>query len=319
MSARKEHVAAVALLLVAAAPLIMRVPSVLRVGGIFFLTVSILAGLHVLTGLARFTSLAHAGLVGVGAYATALLTVRAGMPVLLAVCVGSVVAAGVALLLSLVTFRLEDHYFALATLAAGQVLSNVFRGATSVTGGANGFSGIPPLTLFGVPLDTPSRYYPVCALVGAASLAFAYWFDRAPTGRTLRAFGDEGVAVEALGVSAIRLRVIAFVLSGALAGFAGAVSAHIDGFVGPENFGVELSILYLCFLVIGGIGRISGVVLGAALASIGPELFRSFYAWQMVIVALASLAFLVGRSVQRPAKVRKRRLGRSTEAGVALG
>jgi branched-chain amino acid transport system permease protein len=305
--------------MITAAPIVIRLPSVLRIGSIFFLTVTALAGLHVLTGLARFMSLAQAGLAGVGAYATALLTVRAEMPVLLALCAGAAISAAVALLLSIITYRLADHYFALATLAAGQVLSNVFRGATPITGGANGFPGIPPLMVFGIPLDTPIRYYPACACVGALALAFVYRFERATIGRSLRAFGDEGVVVEALGVSAIRLRMLAFVVSGTLAGLAGAMSAHIDGFVGPENFGIDLSILYICFLVIGGLGRISGIVLGAALASIGPELFRSFYAWQMVIVALASLALLVSRSVRRTSNAPQQPVGHAPEAGVVLG
>jgi branched-chain amino acid transport system permease protein len=281
---------------VVAAPSVIGTPSVLRVGSTFFLMIAILAGLHVVTGLTQFISLCHAALVGVGAYAGALASIRFGAPAVVAICAGAAAAAVVAYVLAWLTRRLEDHYLALATLAAGEILANAFRGATSVTGGANGLNGVPPLRFLGVSLDTPAAYYPVCVGVGVLSLVIVWYLDRSKTGRALRAMGDEGVLIEALGVSTAHLRSVGFAVGGALAGTAGAVGAHIDGFVGPESFNVGLSIVYLCFLVIGGLGRIHGVIIGAALASIGPELLRGLYAWQMVVVAVVSLAVLVTRA-----------------------
>lgn len=268
----------------------------LRVGGLFFLALTALAGLHVVTGLTKVVSLCHAAFIGVGAYGAAIVSLRYGVPPIGGIILGTLAAGGCALVLALLTTRLEEHYLALGTLAAAEILANIFRGATSVTGGANGLSGVPTLQLLGIALDTPARYYPFCLALGLSALGFVWLLDRGGTGRSLRAMGDEGLLVEALGVSGPRLRALGFTIGGALAGLAGATGAYVDGFVGPESFGVGLSIAYLCFLVIGGLGRLEGVVLGAALATLGPEFLRSLLEWQMVVVAALALGLLVFRA-----------------------
>jgi branched-chain amino acid transport system permease protein len=282
---------------VSALPLVAATAT-LRVGGLFFLTLTALAGLHVVTGLTKVVSLCHVAFVGVGAYGAAIASLRWGFEPAAAILTGAVSAGGCSLLLAILTMRLEEHYLALGTLAAGEILLNIFRGATSLTGGANGLAGVPPLRFFGVVLDAPPQYYPLCLLVALGALLFAWRLERSSLGRSLRAMGDEGVIVESIGVSGARLRAAGFTIGGALAGLAGAVGAHIDGFVGPESFGVGLSIAYLCFLVIGGLGKLQGVIIGAALASLGPEFFRSTLEWQMVAVAAVALGVLVLRSVR---------------------
>jgi branched-chain amino acid transport system permease protein len=273
-------------------------PATLRVGGLFFLTLTALTGLHIVSGLTKVVSLCHAAFIGVGAYGAAIATLRYGLPPAVGLLLGLLAAGCCALILAWLTTRLDEHYLALGTLAAGEILLNIFRGATSVTGGANGLSGVPPLQLFGLLLDTPARYYPFCLTIGLAALAFVWRFDRGGMGRSLRAMGDEGVLVEALGVSGSLLRAVGFTIGGSLAGLAGAASAYVDGFVGPESYGVGLSIAFLCFLVIGGLGRLGGVVLAAALATLGPEVFRGLLEWQMVVVAALSLGLLVLRTAR---------------------
>lgn len=267
-------------------------PSWLRVGSLFFLSMVLLSGLHVTTGLTRIVSLCHAALAGVGAYTGAALSLRLGFPPLVSIAAGTVLAAVVAWILAVATRRLEDHYLTLATLAASEILGNVFRSAATLTGGANGLSGVPSLSVAGVVLASPAAYYPFCATMGAAALVGVLLLDRAPIGRALRAMGDEGELVESLGVSASTLRGLGFVGGGALAGLAGAVGAHLDGFVGPESFGVSLSIGYLCFLAVGGLRRGRSIVIGAALSTLGLEFFRTFREWQMIIVAVIVLVLL---------------------------
>lgn len=283
-------------------PMIGSAPAYPRIGSIFFITLIALMGLHIITGLTKVVSLCHVALMGVGAYSSALTAMEFGAPSLVGICAGVVSAAIVALVLAALTGRLEDHYLTLATLGAAEVLTNVFRGATGITGGANGLSGIPPLSLFGLILDTPQKYYPFCLVLAVASVFLAWKFEQSIVGRSLRAIGDEGIIAEAFGANGRWLRSVAFVISGAFAGLAGALSAHVDGFVGPESFGVGISIAYLCFLVIGGLGNVKGVVLGAALASLGLEFFRGFVEWQMVIVAFLSLGILIIRSMRTDGK-----------------
>lgn len=290
-----------AVMVVVAAPYALAASATtFRTASLFFLSLAVLAGLHVVTGMTRVVSLCHAALVGVGAYAAALVSMRvsdvAGLSLVAGTTLSGVLAVGVAAL----TRRLDDHYLAMATLALGEILANVFRGATWLTGGVNGLIGVPPLGALGVVLDTPQRYYAVCAFVGAGSLTFVLWLDRSLLGRALRAVGDEGMLVESVGLSAATLRIIGFGVGGMLAGLSGAVSAHVDGFVGPESFGVGLSIGYLCFLMLGGLGTVRGVLIGAAVASVGVEALRAFVHWQMILVGVLALVVLCfGNDVRR--------------------
>jgi branched-chain amino acid transport system permease protein len=277
-------------------PVLLGTSAAFRTMSLFFLSLAIMAGLHVVTGLARAVSLCHAALIGVGAYAGALASMRLHLWPGFALLAGAGAAAGTALVLAWATRRLEDHYLAFATLAFSEIVANVFRGATPVTGGANGLIGVPPLSLSGFELDGPRRYYWVCVAVGCGAFAFVWALDRSAVGRALRAYGDQGIRVESLGVSAPGLRVLAFTLGGGLAGLVGAITAHTDGFVGPESYGIGLSIAYLCFLVIGGLGWLPGIVVAAVFASIGPELFRHLLAWQMIIVSAAAITVLYVRS-----------------------
>lgn len=285
----------------AATPLVFTTVAFSRPAALFSLSVVLLSGLHVVTGLTRVVSLCHAALAGVGAYTSAIVATRLGLPPLAGVALGAAAAAGASAILAGLTARLEEHYLALATLAAAEILTNIFRSATALTGGTGGITSVPPLSVAGYPLDTPPRYYVFCAVMAAAVFVAVWRLDRAVLGRALRAMGDEGLLVESFGVSTTLLRVAGFVIGGALAGLAGAVSAHVDGFVGPESFGVGLSIGYLCFLVIGGVGRLRGVLLGAALVSFGAEILRQLAEWQMVIVAAVALVVLCGRAVSRGA------------------
>lgn len=297
---RSTLLAMVAAAVVLAAPAVLGDPAALRVGALFMLALATMAGLHLVTGLTKVVSLCHAALVGVGAYTAGILSRDTGMSPIGGVAAGAVVAAACGLLLAAITRRLEDHYLALATLAASEILTNIFRGAADLTGGANGLFGVPPISIGSWDLTSPDEYYPACTFVGLTSLVVVWLVDRSLLGRGLRAMGDEGPLVESLGASASALRMWGFALGGSLAGLAGAVGAHVDGFVGPESYGAGLSVAYLCFLVIGGLGRLRGVVLGAALASVGPELLRGLLEWQMIAVALVSLVALVARSRSWP-------------------
>lgn len=268
----------------------------LRVASLFFLALILMVGLYVVTGLTRIVSLCHAALAGVGAYVSAGIALRLEWWPVATVVLGALAAAGISLLLAWCMRRMEDHYLALATLAASEILTNVFRSATALTGGANGLTGVPPLSLATVSLSRPTAFYSFCAAISLGAVGLVWLFDRSPLGRALRAVGEDGARAGALGVSQTRLRAIGFALGGGLAGLAGAIGAHLDGFVGPESYGVSLSVGYLCFLVIAGFGRLRGAVLAAALASLGQEYLRGFLQWQMILVAVLALGLLYCRS-----------------------
>ena len=278
-----------------------------RIASLFMLSVIISAGLHLVTGMARVVSLCHVSFCGVGAYVAGRLALSAGMPPIVAIASGAAMAGATALVLAWVTLSLEDLYLTLATLAASEILSNIFRSWTVVTGGANGLIGIPPISILHVSLASPERYFIFCTLAAGATIALIILLEESVFGKALRAVGDAEILVESFGLRRDVLRLFAFSIGGALAGLAGGIAAHIDGFVGPESFGVAQSVSYLCFLVIGGIGRLRSAFIAGAFAVFATELLRGFQGWQMVILSALVIASLCW-SARTRSVLRTRRL-----------
>jgi len=295
---------ALAALGVCAAPAVFTLsPTAWRVASLFFLAVVIASGLHVVLGLTRIVSLCHFALVGVGAYTAGYLSLHQYTPTVLSVFLGAVAGGTVAFAIAFLTRTLADHYLTLATLAANEILVNVFRSATNLTGGVNGMTGVPPLSLMGHELSQPAMYYPVVACAGLTITFFVRQLESWPLGHALRAMGDVGSQIASLGISESRLRMRGFLLGGVLAGLAGGLMAHIDGFVGPESFGVGYSVLYICFLVLLGVGRLRGVFVTASVTVLAAEALRALFAWQMVILSAAAIMAMIARRAPRPVPV----------------
>src|SRR5262249_36010422 len=152
-----------------------------------------------------------------------------------AIFAGVVGGCTVSLAVGLISVRSDDHYYAFVTLAASEILTNLFRGL-SITGGSNGLAGLPPFQIMGVALAQPRQYVWLCAAGAATALVVARSYERSRFGLALRAAGDEGRRVECLGIKEAPLRLLSFGVGGALAGLGGGLFASVDRFVGPETF-----------------------------------------------------------------------------------
>lgn len=267
-----------------------------RIAALYGIALSIYAGMFVLTGLAGMVSLGVSAVVGVGAYATAAGLVRADLGTPASLLLGAVAGAVVSWLIAASTRSLADHYLTLATLAASEVLANVFRGWDSMTGGASGFTGIPKPSLFGYALQSPAGYAPLCLALGGGVVLLVGYVRKTAFGFSLLAYREEGRRVEAIGLDSARLRRGAFLLAGACAGLAGGLGASIDGFVGPESFGVPQSIAVLCFFVLGSERGIGGIFISAALSTVLTEALRQLGEWQNIGVGTIALALLAIRA-----------------------
>ena len=260
-----KPLAAALVVLLAAAPFVLPEFHVTLLNYIGLYSIVAL-GLVLVTGVAGLTSLGHAALVGVAAYATAVLTTSGGLSpwVTLPISVG--VTALAALFIGILTLRLSGHYFVLGTIAWGIALNLVF-GNVEKLGGYNGIPGIPALSIAGHSLDSSRAYY--CLIWGtalAALLTVANLLD-SRLGRALRVVGRTTLA-EAFGVHTANLKIIAFVYSAVLAGFAGWLYAHYLRFVNPGPFGVNGSIEYLFMIVIGGASHVGGAFVGAGIVTL---------------------------------------------------
>lgn len=254
--------------LVAAMPLLVADRFVLKVLTFVGINAIVVVGLAVLFGYAGQVSLGHAAFVGLGAYTCAYLTVRLELPWLLAVACSAVVAAIGGLLLAMPSLRLKGHYLAMATLGFGEIMAIAFVEAEPITGGVNGFPGIPFPSIGSFVVKTPAGLYWLVWAVAGMAVLLAWNIVSLRPGRAMRAVHGSELGASASGVDITGVKVRAFVISAALAGVAGALYASFVGFISPSVFGLQASVTYLAMAVLGGMASLGGPVLSAALLTL---------------------------------------------------
>ncbi|WP_186155673.1 ABC transporter permease subunit [Burkholderia gladioli] len=231
-------------------------------------------GLVLLTGVGGMTSFGQAAFVGIGAYATALLSIGYGLSPWLGLIAGVIVTAVVALVLGAVTMRLSGHFLPLGTIAWGLALFYLF-GNLELLGKYDGINGIPALRVFGITLDTGrSLYYLIWLVVIAAIVSVRNLLNSRP-GRAIRALRGGGVMAEAMGVNTAWMRVLIFVYAAVLASVSGFLYAHLQRAVNPTPFGLNHGIEFLFMAVVGGVAHVWGAVLGAAILTVLQDWLQS--------------------------------------------
>ncbi|WP_306575313.1 branched-chain amino acid ABC transporter ATP-binding protein/permease [Oligella urethralis] len=221
-------------------------------------------GLVILTGSAGMTSFGQAAFVGMGAYATAYMTVSLGYSPFLGLAVGLLITGVVAWMLGQLTLRLSGHFLPLSTIALCLVFYYLF-GNMSFLGRHDGLPGVPPIHIFGISLQ-PARnnFYLIwfCVLV-------ALWLSQnllnSRTGRAIRALNRGELMARSFGVKTHHYKMLAFVYAALLAGLAGWLYAHEQRAVSPSTFGLNYGIEYLFMAIIGGFGSLWGAIFGAAM------------------------------------------------------
>ena len=250
------------------------------------------ASLTLLAGTAGILSLGHAGLMALGAYASGLLTVRLGWPFEAAFLCSGLVAAGLGTLLASPALRLKGHYLSIATLALGEIVSQLIVNVEPVTGGALGLPGIPAPSVAGIAIDSTAKYYWLTLSALVVGAALTAWLIRSRTGRTLRALREDETAAAALGVRAAPYRTLVFAVAGFFAGWAGALTAHLYSYINYETFNAPLSILGLTMVIAGGLGNVGGAVLGGVALSALPEILRPVAEYRPLVYGLLLLVML---------------------------
>ncbi len=248
--------------------------------------------LNMVIGVTGQFSMGHAGFMSIGAYISAMIsrlafqsferTALTGNFVLLAaILCGGIAAAVFGFIIAMPTLKVKGDYLAIVTLGFGEIIRAVWR-VVDYTGGALGFNGIPKLTNF-------TWVFAVILIVVYASRNFI----RSSFGRSCLAVRDNDIAAEAMGVNCRNYKVLAFVFAAFFAGAAGGLYAHLIQFIQPDNFAAAKSTDYIVYLYAGGVGTISGSILGAVALTILPELLRFLADWRLVIYALLLLYIII--------------------------
>lgn len=231
-------------------------------------------GLAIAFGWTGLIQLGQAAFVGIGAYASALLALRLGLSFWVAMPLSLLLSAAVAAAIAVPMLRLRGHYLAMATVGFNVTAEIVAKNWVDVTGGYDGLSAIPGVTLAGFALDTDTRFYYLSLAVVAIVAAGATLLRHSPVGRALMAVRDDEIASGTSGVPVVRTKVLAFVISSVLAALSGSLYAHYAHYIAPQDFELSRSITLLVMLIAGGEVSILGAVAGAVVLSFLPEWLR---------------------------------------------
>ncbi|MDQ2989206.1 MAG: branched-chain amino acid ABC transporter permease, partial [Pseudomonadota bacterium] len=231
-------------------------------------------GLVLLTGIGGLTSFGQAAFVGLGAYASAYLTTRLGYSPWAGLAAGLVITGVAALAIGAITMRLSGHFLPLGTIAWGLSLFFLF-GNLDFLGKFDGINGIPPISLFGYPLDTGRQMFCLIWLILVGALIAVKNLLNSRPGRAIRALKGGAGMSEAMGVNSAWLKVVIFVLAALLACVSGWLYAHLQRAINPTPFGINVGIEYLFMAVVGGAGHVWGAVLGAALLTLLKDQLQS--------------------------------------------
>lgn len=255
---------------------------------------TIVLGLNLLIGFAGQISLGHAGFLGLGAYASAVLPTHFGWHPLAAMAAGALAAAALAALLAKPIFRLKGHYLAMATLGLGIIVSIVARTEGAWTGGPDGMA-VAELALAGHALSGDAAWYTLAALVLCVSVWASLNLIDSPFGRALRALHGSEVAARVMGVDVARFKMAIFVLSAFFASLMGSLLAHYVGFVTPNIADFFHSIELVTMVVVGGMASVYGSVVGAVLLTALPQALAAFEGWETVafgMILMSAMIFL---------------------------
>ncbi len=261
----------VLLLALVAAPFALGPFLLAHVTVILFTLVAAL-GLQVLTGFTGLISLGHVGFLMLGAYAYAIGVTRLGLPPELALLLSAVVPAVFGLIVGVPSLRLHGLYLAITTLAFAYIVSAAILAGGKFTGAGRGITVMRP-TLFGVDLSSDRAFYWFCLSVGVLAVLVTLNLRRSYVGRALVAIRDNDIAARAMGISLVRYKLLAFLISAALTGVAGALMGMYVSIVSVESFPFLLSIEALAIVIVGGLGSVLGAVLGTIFIVSLPEVF----------------------------------------------
>lgn len=249
-------------------------------------------GLQVIIGYTGQFSFAQAAFFGIGAYTSALLTLKLGVPFPVAIILAGVVSGAVSCLLVPI-LRLGGHYLAVATIAVQEIIVVLMIELKSITNGAYGIMRIPAPKIGPLAIDNNVGYYFLVTGVLALLYLFLRRLSKSSFGRELVAIRENELAASSVGINRVLRKAQAFVVGTACAGMGGALYAHYMGFINPEQFVHSYSLSQILMGVVGGLGSLAGAPLGGIIVIALPESLRMLREFRMIIYGLVVCAFML--------------------------
>jgi len=262
-----------------------------RITNLAILFVFLSLGLNIVVGFAGLLDLGYIAFYAVGAYVYALLAsphFNLHLPFWVILPIGALVSCLFGVLLGAPTLKLRGDYLAIVTLGFGEIVRiflNNLSQPVNITNGPQGISRIDPFrfgsfsfnqmeTLFGLVFSGPIKYYYLLLTLLLLVIVINLRLQHSRIGRAWEAVREDEIAARAMGINTTAIKLLAFAMGASFGGVAGGMFAAIQGFISPESFVLVESVMVLSMVVLGGMGNVWGVVLGAVLLSFVPEMLR---------------------------------------------
>ncbi|MER5172383.1 branched-chain amino acid ABC transporter permease [Thioclava sp. GXIMD2076] len=252
-------------------------------------------GQNLIIGNAGLLAMGQAAFVGVGAYASSVLAVRYNLDASITILAAIVISGGVGALVGFPALRISGDYLFIVSLGFNLIVIDVILQWGSVTGGATGLTGVPTMRLFGYDLGIgPAFYFGTVGIV-LLSLLATQRIVSSRFGLTMEAIRDDELAAASVGINTAAPKICFFAIGSALAGLSGALLGYNLGYVGFKSFDVSASLLIFQMAVIGGLGRISGSILGVCIIILVPEVLRPLQEYRQLLAGLFIVILMATR------------------------
>jgi len=281
-------------------------PYLIHLGALAAIFAIMALGLNITLGFCGLLDVGFAVYFAAGAYMSSQLAVMFDVSFWIGLPLGGLTAAFFGFLVAWPALRVSDHYLALVTLGYGLIMNLLHRNFTFLTHGTDGVINIPPPSILGWDFVTPItigelelpfqiNFYFLALIITALTIFVSMRLRDSNLGRQWEAIREDEVAARCFGVNVTRLKIIAFSTGAFFGGIGGAVFAHMIGFVHPDNFVLLTSIMILAMVIIGGMGNIAGVVVGAVALTLIPERLREFEDLRMLLFGGALVLIMIYR------------------------
>lgn len=290
MSFTLKFVAAIAAL--AALPFVLRAPFLTHIGVMICLYTSLALAMNLMLRIGQI-SFAHGAFMGLGAYGSALIMMRLGLPFPVAFAGAALIVTVIAWLVGMLFLRVRGVYFVLLTFAFGEIVVLTFIEWVSLFGGSNGLAGVPRPSLFGYEIHTREGFYLLALALAAFAFACVRGIYSSDLGAVITSLDENEALTTSLGIDSRRYRLLTFCFSTMLTAMGGALYGHYLTLVTPEDYGFWVPVNLVVINVIGGMGSPFGPVLGALLLVPLPEFLRDAKQYQVLLYGLLLIGFLL--------------------------
>jgi branched-chain amino acid transport system permease protein len=272
-------------------PLVVPGQYVMQLIDLGLISLIVVVGLNFITGYCGQINFAQAAFWGIGAYVTALLTLK-GLSFWTALPVAAIVTGLCSLLLGIPTLRLRAYYLAMATIAFGEIVQLVLVHWEPVTGGTSGLRNVPGISIAGHLLVGNVQHYYFLLVWCALAMWLSLRVRSSHLGRAMIALRDSEIAAEVMGIDTVRMKMLALVLSSTYAGIAGGLYVGYVNYVSPDLFSNGQAVLFFVMLVVGGVGSAVGAVVGTIVLTVLPEALRFLKEWYLVLYGIGVIMMI---------------------------